>query len=187
MTKYHRRRLLKSIGIALPAAWSTPVVQSIVLPAHAQMSPPESSTPGCPPMTIADFEVACDTTPDPGEETPLVVEESEGGCPVLATVSAIEPQPTATLITLRRRRFYSGASTGTTFASIGFRDPDGGSGIIIESAIDNCDSSDPFNCETIDNTPYDIVGTLGGSYVLTAEPSCADSNGTVVVFNISIV
>jgi len=32
----NRRKLLVSMGITLPAAWSRPVVEAIVLPAHAQ-------------------------------------------------------------------------------------------------------------------------------------------------------
>lgn len=50
-----RRRILKVItigGVAttatllLPSKWAKPVVQSVIVPAHAQASPPE-----CPPLT----------------------------------------------------------------------------------------------------------------------------------------
>lgn len=43
MTINHRRRLLKVVSGTLPAAWFAPVVQSIVLPAHAQSSPIDCS------------------------------------------------------------------------------------------------------------------------------------------------
>lgn len=36
MTQKSRRRALKGIAVTLPAAWSPPLVKSVVLPAHAQ-------------------------------------------------------------------------------------------------------------------------------------------------------
>ena len=51
-----RRKLLKSIaagsgaivaGKSLPESWSRPVVDSVMLPAHAQTSPTDPSAPGC--------------------------------------------------------------------------------------------------------------------------------------------
>lgn len=39
MTRKSRRKVLKDLAITLPAAWSTPMVESIILPAHAQTSP----------------------------------------------------------------------------------------------------------------------------------------------------
>lgn len=54
MSQESRRTLLKGLALTLPAAWTTPVVQSVVLPAHAQTSPASSETspecsasPGC--------------------------------------------------------------------------------------------------------------------------------------------
>ena len=44
--KRSRRRILKSLAITLPAAWSAPLVKSVVLPAHAQTSQCEAPE-GC--------------------------------------------------------------------------------------------------------------------------------------------
>lgn len=41
MTQKSRRTLLKGLAVTLPAAWSRPIVESVVLPAHAQTSEPE--------------------------------------------------------------------------------------------------------------------------------------------------
>lgn len=38
MTQKLRRTTLKSLALTLPAAWIAPIVQSVVLPAHAQTS-----------------------------------------------------------------------------------------------------------------------------------------------------
>lgn len=38
MSQTPRRRTLKNLALVLPAAWATPVVTSVVLPAHAQTS-----------------------------------------------------------------------------------------------------------------------------------------------------
>lgn len=46
MTQNSRRRLLQSLAVTLPVAWSRPVVESIVLPAHAQTSGC-GAEPGC--------------------------------------------------------------------------------------------------------------------------------------------
>jgi hypothetical protein len=35
MPQYSRRKLLKGLAVTLPAVWSRPVVESVVLPAHA--------------------------------------------------------------------------------------------------------------------------------------------------------
>lgn len=43
MTKRTRRNLLKGLAVSAPAAWSTPLVTSVILPAHAQTSPCGSS------------------------------------------------------------------------------------------------------------------------------------------------
>lgn len=49
MTQKSRRILLKGLAVTLPAAWSRPIVESVVLPAHAQTSEPEgcSADSGC--------------------------------------------------------------------------------------------------------------------------------------------
>lgn len=38
MTQKSRRRVLGGLGLALPAAWINPVVETVVLPVHAQTS-----------------------------------------------------------------------------------------------------------------------------------------------------
>jgi hypothetical protein len=43
MTQKSRRKVLKGLAITMPAIWVTPVVESVILPAHAgtDMSGPE--------------------------------------------------------------------------------------------------------------------------------------------------
>lgn len=38
MTQQSRRKVVKGIAISLPAVWATPVVESVLAPAHARMS-----------------------------------------------------------------------------------------------------------------------------------------------------
>ena len=38
MTKQSRRKVLKGLAVTLPAVWATPLVESVVLPAHANTS-----------------------------------------------------------------------------------------------------------------------------------------------------
>jgi hypothetical protein len=38
MTKESRRNVLKGLAVTVPAVWATPVVESIILPAHAGFS-----------------------------------------------------------------------------------------------------------------------------------------------------
>jgi hypothetical protein len=45
VSKESRRKLLKGLAVTLPAAWTTPLVESIVLPAHAETSPGDCSAP----------------------------------------------------------------------------------------------------------------------------------------------
>jgi hypothetical protein len=45
MKKESRRKLLKGLAITLPAAWTTPMVEAIVLPAHAATSPVDCTAP----------------------------------------------------------------------------------------------------------------------------------------------
>ena len=63
-----RRKLIKSIvtgsgaiiaGKSLPESWSRPVVDAVVLPAHAQTSPPQASPPGV--TGITDLRLASTT------------------------------------------------------------------------------------------------------------------------------
>lgn len=46
--RHSRRTLLKGLAVTLPVAWSRPVVEAVVLPAHAQTSPMScSAEEGC--------------------------------------------------------------------------------------------------------------------------------------------
>lgn len=64
MTKRTRRNLLKSLAVSAPAAWSTPLVTSVILPAHAETSPCGSS-------------LSC-STDDPVSETTVATGEFSG-------------------------------------------------------------------------------------------------------------
>lgn len=54
MTQKTRRRALKGLAITVPAAWTAPIVNSVILPVHAQMSP--ISAIDC---TVEDTDGAC--------------------------------------------------------------------------------------------------------------------------------
>jgi len=85
-----RRRLLTGgvlagfSALSLPERWFRPVVESVLLPAHAQTSPAESSACQLP-LTLADRVVTCDD-PAPIEEFFLI--DDSGDCPRLVTGSA---------------------------------------------------------------------------------------------------
>ena len=73
-----RRKLLKSIaagsgvivaGKSLPESWSRPVVDSVMLPAHAQTSPPPPAA-GCGTLTITNII----RTPPGGGATPVDIQ-----------------------------------------------------------------------------------------------------------------
>ena len=190
MKQQSRRKLLKTIAVStgavavgksLPGSWSRPVVNAVTLPAHAQTS-------GCPPMTLLDLQVSCITTPDPIEQVVYVVEESPGSCPTLATRATFQPpEPTATKIMLTRRRFYAGASSGTAPVDICRLGSSGAQGYIIRSYINNCDATGaPLNCSGFDQTPFQVIGTLGGTYTITAQSSCDPTTGTVSITSIVI-
>ena len=50
MTVSTRRKVLKGLGVAAPVVWVTPVVTSVVLPAHAQTTTPEEEPEPAPQM-----------------------------------------------------------------------------------------------------------------------------------------
>ena len=49
-----RRGLLKTLGISGSAAWMTPVISSVTLPAHGQTSEPPSNPPSDPLFSLGD-------------------------------------------------------------------------------------------------------------------------------------
>ncbi|HSH40935.1 MAG TPA: hypothetical protein VK973_02290 [Arenicellales bacterium] len=70
MTRRSRRRLLKGLALTLPAAWSRPIVESVVLPAHAQTSVPGcSADPGCYVYNIGDSDESFNWPGGAGPET----------------------------------------------------------------------------------------------------------------------
>ena len=69
-----RRKVLKGLGVAMPVAWVTPVVSSVVLPAHATTT----STTSCTVYAIGD------TGPGGG----IVFYTSNGGCNGLEAATA---------------------------------------------------------------------------------------------------
>lgn len=45
MSETTRRTLLKGLAISAPAVWATPIIESTILPAHAETSPVEEPAP----------------------------------------------------------------------------------------------------------------------------------------------
>jgi len=113
MTQKSRRKVLKGLAITLPAAWATPVVESVVAPAHARTSPGECS--GC--------VITC--------TSPTSEAVQDGGL-LSATVTVI-PAPTTTvdvdLLCNNALSFNAGIPTGNftegggTAATISVADP----------------------------------------------------------------
>jgi len=68
VTSNHRRQLLKAASVgggtyitvqSLPKSWTKPLVNSVVLPAHAQSSPPQPKPTELPTTTVAPPVVSC--------------------------------------------------------------------------------------------------------------------------------
>lgn len=82
-----RRKVLKSLGISVPAVWTATVVETVLLPVHAQTSQQEaaSGSEGCSPLFIPGMTVSC---PVPGGSgttinwTTYRIDDS-GSCPVV--------------------------------------------------------------------------------------------------------
>lgn len=95
-----RRILLKGIGLSVPAIWATPVVQSVVLPAHAQTSAAESSSAasssdsdGCSALVITGRTRSCPTTENVSSTVTIDYRiDDSAACPVL-TQSQRVPRP----------------------------------------------------------------------------------------------
>jgi hypothetical protein len=58
MTHKSRRTVLKGLAVTMPAVWATPMVESIILPAHAQGSP--CGELRCPEPTDDDIAILCE-------------------------------------------------------------------------------------------------------------------------------
>lgn len=80
MSRSERRKLLKGVVTIAPVAWVTPIIETVVLPAHAQTSPsqtsPCSGTLGFEPFSIS---VPCDGSLE-GESMFFGIDDS-GDCP----------------------------------------------------------------------------------------------------------
>ncbi len=117
MTK--RREILKGLGLALPAVWTAPVVQSVSLPAHAQTTDPEqdqSTTrgnnendddidpgPACQPLLIPGASVSCPSDGSGVLATQHRVDDS-GVCPALRSTAGFDATPAVDVVQVERWR-----------------------------------------------------------------------------------
>ncbi len=115
-----RRKLLKSIaagsgavvaGKTLPESWSKPVVDSIILPAHAELT-----IETCPPVTIPDIVVNCsDANFD--SSTYYVIDDVSNECPAAVEIERPkESEPTILNIDMIHVQGDSGALQIQTIA-----------------------------------------------------------------------
>ncbi|MCP3908768.1 MAG: hypothetical protein GY712_12215, partial [Oceanicoccus sp.] len=103
-----RRKLLKSIaagsgavvaGKTLPESWSKPVIDSVMLPAHAETTDGSGDLPitTCPPVTIPDSVVNCRDA-DINRAAYYVIDDVSNECPVAVEVA----EPTSSNPTIFR-------------------------------------------------------------------------------------
>ena len=170
-TSKQRRKLLSIIaassgaivaGNSLPESWSRPVVDSVMLPAHAQTSPCTLV------FSLSEVVSACDTG-DFTTEDILFVDDS-GTCPVLQRVSlSSAPLPgSATGIALIASRITSpDPFTGIAIASFismgltdnaGFRQGDNN-----YATVNGCDSVPPLTSAPSSPTRCLVASVPGGS------------------------
>lgn len=115
MTEKSRRRLLQGLAITLPAAWTRPVVESVVLPAHAQASPGACSAEegcyvrlgvgsffwpgGAGPETVDAFAESSNCEGDPTDSVVILVasdgDEASERCPEGTSPDPFETDPPA--------------------------------------------------------------------------------------------
>lgn len=89
-----RRKVLKSFGISVPAVWTATVVQTVLLPVHAQTSQQDaaSSSEGCSALIIPGLTVSCPVGDGSGttvNRTDYRIDDS-GSCPVLNQTTGSE-------------------------------------------------------------------------------------------------
>jgi len=75
----NRREFLKKLGVTLPVAWSVPVIQAVLVPAHAQLST-------CAVLSIAGISLSCPADA-PAQTATLYQVDDTGPCPVLITLA----------------------------------------------------------------------------------------------------
>lgn len=86
-----RRKVLKGLGVSVPAVWTATVVQTVSLPVHAQTSQQET-TSGCSALAIPGTTVSCPVATGSGitnSYTDYRIDDS-GSCPVLSQTTASE-------------------------------------------------------------------------------------------------
>lgn len=165
-----------SLG-SIPAVWSKPIVESVILPAHAQ-------TTSCARLiTLDQLSISCgDSTVD--EISSFFIDES-GPCPLLETYP--DGAGVEGLITARVR--FTGQiyelivslgrldDTGSIDSSVGYE-----AHILGDNA---CPDPDPVQNETGD-VAFEVQGSAGGRYNVTAVASTDLSTSTVSITNILI-
>lgn len=168
-----RRRLLTGSVVTgltlpvLPGKWSRPVVQSVLLPAHAQSSPPCPTT-----ATIEGCSFRCDDT-SPHPDTRHRISVSEEGCIVVEPASDLGDDVVRIYC-----QVFSGTDGDVIEANIGI----GGIPPTNRSnLVTNCSDCDP------QETTFGPVQVAGGQAQVTADVSitCGD-NPTASVSNIVV-
>jgi hypothetical protein len=97
MNKKSRRNILKGLAVTTPAVWASPVVESVVLPSHAQTSGSDNSDDICPTLTISGFTVDCATLLPLENRLWTIIDDADGcgqfttGDPVVTTASPGTP------------------------------------------------------------------------------------------------
>lgn len=78
MPQHSRRRLLTGAAVLAPAAWATPVVDTVIMPAHAQTSDPCADELGFEPFSIS---VECTESDEPDTRNVSFGIDDFGDCP----------------------------------------------------------------------------------------------------------
>jgi len=113
-----RRRLLSTLiaggtaGVAahsLPAFWVKPLVDSVILPAHASTSAVEDCGPDiirCEPLSIPGIEFSCANQPT-ASSTFYQVDDTSCDCPILLSFSEQPPEPDIKIVLVQNQVFGS--------------------------------------------------------------------------------
>lgn len=78
MPQHSRRRLLTGAAVLAPAAWATPAVETVIMPAHAQTSDPCADALGFEPFSIS---VECVNSEEPDRRDVSFGIDDFGECP----------------------------------------------------------------------------------------------------------
>ena len=177
-----RRKLLKSIaagsgaivaGKSLPESWSKPVVDSVMLPAHAQTSPAEPAPPTGP-LAVASVTIT-ETNDGPEDEIALVLDNA-GNYQLIADPGS---KPADTMVyfdadyDLANWDYYTNGSNWPTFPSSW----SGPSGNPSPSTGENDLSPGTY---TIENT-HSGGNTFRVTFTVSISPTTPDSGRTMTV------